>query len=398
MRFILRVLVSVVVVCIASVGQPAAADPSSPPLVSQQVNQQVNQQLDTLPTQNIDSFWRNLESSYGGYLPDVSGPGLVQAIASGHGFHVKDLAHGIIRYFFSELLDNAQLLGGILILAVLAALLESMQSSFEAETVSQVAHAVIFLVLMVLAIASFTEAVGYAHHAIQSMSDFMLASVPVMITVLAASGSVASAAFFHPFIAFSVEVITNIVFLFVFPLVFFAAILDITSALSPRYQLTRLAGLLRGVSIGVLGFSLSAFIGISTVQGAGKGIADGVTLRVTKFGLTAFVPVIGKALSDAWETVASASMLVKNALGVAGLVLIACIALFPALKVLAVALVYHGSAALMQPLGENPMIPCLASLGKSLVLVFACVGAVALMFFISICILMAAANMAVMMS
>lgn len=365
---------------------------------NQTVTTEANQQLDTLPTQSIDAFWQHLNATYGGYLPDVSGESLISAIASGHGFHIKQLAHGLIRYFFSELLDNAALLGGILILAVLAALLESMQSAFESQTVSQVANAVIFLVLMVLAIGSFTEAVGYAKHAIQSMSDFMLASVPVLVAVLAATGNVASAAFFSPFMAFAVEIVTNIVFLFVFPLIFFGAVLDITSAISPRYKLTRLAGLLRSVAIGVLGFSLSAFIGISAVSGAGKGIADGVALRATKFGLSTFVPVIGKALSDAWETVASASLLAKNAIGIAGLILVALIALFPALKVLAVAFVYNGSAALMQPLGESPMIPCLASLGKSLVLVFACVAAVAMMFFVSICIMMAAANVAVIMS
>ncbi len=365
---------------------------------SQTVTSDANQQLDSLPTQSIDAFWQHLNSTYGGYLPDVSGESLISAIASGHGFHIKQVAHGLIRYFFSELLDNAALLGGILILAVLAALLESLQTAFESQTVSQVANAVIFLVLMVLAIGSFTEAVGYAKHAIQSMSDFMLASVPVMVAVLAATGNVASAAFFHPFMSFAVEVVANIVFFFVFPLIFFGAVLDITSAISPRYKLTRLAGLLRSVAIGVLGFSLSAFIGVSAVSGAGKGIADGVALRATKFGLSTFVPVIGKALSDAWETVASASLLAKNAIGIAGLILVALLALFPALKVLAVAFVYNGSAALMQPLGESPMIPCLASLGKSLVLVFACVAAVAMMFFVSICIMMAAANVAVIMS
>lgn len=362
------------------------------------LNQVANHQLDTLPTEKIDAFWQHLQQQYGDYMPDVSGVSIVHAVMDNGGFHLQSLMHGLIRYFFSEILDNTQLLGGILILSVVAAVLESMQSAFEQQTVSQVAYAVIFLVLMVLAIGSFTEAIGYARHAIQSMNDFMLATVPLAVALLAASGAMASAAFFQPVMLFAVHFVSNVIFLFVFPLIFFSAVLDITSTLSTRYQLTRLAGLLRTGGMTILGISMSAFLGVLAVEGAGKGIADGVALRVIKVSVGTFVPVIGKAVADASETVLSASLLVKNAVGIAGLVIIACIAVFPALKILALSLIYGGSSALMQPIGENPMISCLSTLSKSLVLVFACVASVAIMFFIAICILLATANLAVMMA
>lgn len=352
-------------------------------------------QLDRLPTDGIDKYWRDLEATYGGYLPNLSSGSLVRAILGNGGPSLVNITHGLLRYFFTEVFDDARLLGGILILTVIAAVLESMQSAFERQAVSQVAYMVVFFVLMMLAVHSFMETMGAARHAIQTMNHFMLATIPLTVTLLAASGAVASAAFFQPMLLFTVHFISNIVFAVVFPLIFFSAILDLTSALSVRYQLTRLASLFRTVAIGVLGFSLAIFIGITTIQGAGKGIADGVVLRTMKFGVSTFVPVIGKSISDAAETVLSASLLVKNAVGVAGLVILCLIAVFPALKILAVSLIYSGSAALMQPLGETPMVICLATLGKTLVLVFACVAAVGLMFFFAICILLATANLAV---
>jgi stage III sporulation protein AE len=354
-------------------------------------------QLDDVPTGQLDKFWRDLQTEYGGYLPDLKGQNIVRSVLDGGGLSFHNVVAGVLRYFFAELFDNTRLLGGILVLAVLAAILESLQTAFERQAVSEVAYALIFLVLMVLAIGSFTEAIGAAKHAIQSMTNFMLATVPIVVALLAASGAIASAAFFQPVLVFSVHIISNVIFLVVFPLIFFAAVLDITSALSPRYKLSRLAGLLRSGGTLVLGVSLSAFIGISSVQGLGKGIADGVALRAAKFAVKNFVPVIGGALSDAAETVTSASLLVKNAVGIAGLIIVACIALFPALKILALSFIYNGSAALMQPLGESPMIGCLAALSKSLILVFASVAAVALMFFVAICILLASANLAVVM-
>lgn len=381
---------------------PSSADSGSGNAMQQAANTARNaiqkaaeSQLDTLPTSKIDTYWRALEAEYGGYLPNVTGPSLVRAVLGNGAPSFTNLVNGLLKYFFNEVLDDARLLGGILILAVIAAVFESMQSAFEHNTVSRVAYMVVFLVLMMLAIHSFMETMGAARHAIQTMNHFMLATIPLTVTLLAASGAVASAAFFQPMLIFTVHFISNVIFTVVFPLIFFSAVLDLTSSLSERYQLTRLASLMRAAGLAVLGFSLAAFIGITTIQGAGKGIADGVVLRTMKFGVSTFIPVIGKSISDAAETVLSASLLVKNAVGIAGLIILCLIAVFPALKILAVSLMYNGSAALMQPLGETPMIACLATLGKTLILVFACVAAVGLMFFFAICILLATANLAV---
>jgi stage III sporulation protein AE len=414
-----RVLLSLLVACFAVVcfGQLAFADtlPNGIPppatvtgtslfgsqtgsMAEDTLQNAANAQLEHLPTEEIDAFWKELQSQYSGYLPDVSGSSIVHALVSNGGPSFSGLMHGLLRYFLSVLTDNTTLVGGILVLSVLAAVLESIQSAFDKQAVSQVAYAVIFLVLLVIAIGSFTEAIGYARHAIESMNDFMLSTVPIAVALLAASGAVASAAFFQPVLIFIVHFVSNMIFLFVFPLIYFSAVLDVTSSLSSRYKLTRLAGLMRTVGMATLGICSSAFLGITAVQGAGKGISDGVALRAVKFSVNTFVPVVGKAVSDATETVLSASLLVKNAVGIAGIIIIACIAIFPALKVLAISMIYGGTAALMQPMGDNPMIACLGTLSKSLVLVFACVMIVALMFFLSICILLASANLAVMMA
>ncbi|MFB5191140.1 stage III sporulation protein AE [Alicyclobacillus fastidiosus] len=383
----------------ASPNEPSSEQPGfnqqSETAARNAIQKAAEKQIDRLPIERIDQYWNDLQAKYGGYLPDLSGGSIVRAILGNGGPSLTGVTHGLLRYFFTELFDDAQLLGGILILSVIAAILESMQGAFERQTVSQVAYMVVFFVLMMLAVHSFMETMGAARHAIQTMNDFMIATIPLTITLLAASGAIASAAFFQPMLLFAVHFITNIIFVVVFPLIFFSAVLDLTSTLSVRYQLTRLASLLRAVGIGILGFALSVFIGVTTVQGLGKGVVDGVVLRTLKFGVSTFVPVIGKAISDSAETVLSASLLVKNAVGVAGLVLLALIAIFPALKILAVSLIYGGSAALMQPLGDTPMVACLSTLGKTLVLVFACVAAVGLMFFFAICILLATANLAV---
>ena len=49
---------------------------------------------------------------------------------------------------------------------------------------------------------------------------------------------------------------------------------------------------------------MTIFVGILTVQGVAGTVADAVGLRTAKYMTSAFVPVVGKVLSDAVETVA----------------------------------------------------------------------------------------------
>ena len=83
----------------------------------------------------------------------------------------------------------------------------------------------------------------------------------------------------------------------------------------------------------------------------------------------------------------------KNATGIAGAVLVLLICAFPALKILALSLVYNSAAAVMQPLGDTPVIALLGIIGKSLTLVFASLSAVGIMFFFTIVIMLATTNL-----
>jgi stage III sporulation protein AE len=147
----------------------------------------------------------------------------------------------------------------------------------------------------------------------------------------------------------------------------------------------------------VLGVLLTIFLGVISVQGLTSSVTDGLTIRTAKYITGSFVPVVGKALADATDTVISASLLVKNAIGLVGVIIILFLCAFPALKILTLALIYKVTAAIMQPLGDTPIVECLDAIGKSMIYVFAALAAVGLMSFLAITIMLAAGNMTVMM-
>jgi stage III sporulation protein AE len=225
----------------------------------------------------------------------------------------------------------------------------------------------------------------------------MVAVVPLLLTLLASMGNVVTVSVLHPLIVFMIHTIGTAIYTFVFPLLFFSAVLHIVSALSDKYKVTQLANLLRNIAVGALGVFVTIFLGIVSVQGAGSAAVDGVTIRTAKYVAGNFVPVVGRMFSDASETVIGASLLVKNAIGISGVVIIVMICAFPAIKILTLSLIYNVCAAVLQPLGDNPIIGCLETIGKSMLYVFASLAAVGLMFFLAITIMIAAGNLSVMM-
>jgi len=356
----------------------------------------VKEQLNTLDTHQIEQYWDDLMNKYGGYFPENQ-KSLVDLILPNSDFKFQSFFIGMLKYFFYEILYNAKLIGTIILLTVFSMILNNIQAAFEQSNVSKVAFAIAYMVLIIIAINSFSVAINTAKDAIQQMIDFMIALLPLVLSLLASMGNAISAAMFHPFIIFLINIIGTVVYKVIFPLIYFSSVLSIVSSISERYKVTQLAKLLRNISIGLLGTVLTIFLGVISVQGATAAVADGITLRTAKYITGNFVPVVGKMFSDAADTVIGASLLVKNAVGMAGVVILVMIVVFPAIKILTLAFIYNLSSAILQPLGNNPIIETLNTIGKNLIFVFAALATVGIMFFLALTIIITAGNVSVMM-
>lgn len=355
------------------------------------------EQLGALETEAVESYWNKLRSEYGGFFPEQHIPSFAQMILpGGDGLKLTDVLQGLLRYLWHEVLYNGKLLVTVVMLTVFSMVLETLQNAFERNAVSKVAYSITYMVLIIIAVNSFHVAMGYAKGAIESMIQFMLAMVPLLLTLLASMGNVVTVSVLHPLIIFMIHAVGTLIYTLVFPLLFFSAVLHIASALTEKFKVTQLANLLRNISVGVMGVLLTVFLGVISVQGATGAVTDGVTLRTAKFVTGSFVPVVGRMFSDAADTVISASMLAKNAVGLAGVIILLFISAFPAIKILTLALIYNISAAVMQPLGDSPIVSCLATIGKTMIYVFAALAAVSLMFFLAVTIILTAGNAALM--
>lgn len=360
------------------------------------LQEMVETQMQTLNIDELKGFWENIMDEYGGLLPESQKGSLYEFISGEKELSIKEWMTGLVKFAFHELIANGKLLGSLIMLTVLSMFLQSLQNAFESGTISKVAYAVVFMVLIIIALNSFHVAVSYAMEAISTMTSFIMALIPLLLALIAASGGMISAAFFHPFILFLINISGQFIQYIVLPLLFLAAILSIVSVLSEQYKVTQLANLLRNGSIALLGMFFTIFLGVISVQGASAAVSDGVAIKTAKFLTGNFIPVIGRMFTDATDTVLSASLLLKNSVGIIGVAILLLIVAFPAVKLLIISLIYQFTAAILQPLGGGPIIKCLDIIGKSILYVFSALAIVSLMFFLSITVIIAAGNLTIM--
>ncbi|MGM8214084.1 stage III sporulation protein AE [Bacillaceae bacterium W0354] len=351
---------------------------------------------DWLDDDEVAKQWDEILSSYRDYLPISKDKHWLDAVREGSIFSPKDWIRGITDFFIHEWIVNGRLLGMLIFLTLLSVFLRLLINSFENESVSKVSYIVIFGVLLTLAISSFQQAADYTTGAISGMGNFMIALLPLMLSVMAAFGNIASVAFFNPIILFFVQFSGIIIGKIVLPLFFLSAILSIVSTINSEYNVTRLANLLKQAAFFILGGFLTLFLSVMSLQGVNAAVSDGVAIRAAKFVTSNFIPVVGRMFTDATDTVFSASVLLKNAIGLAGVIVIMIITLFPALKVLVLALIFRISAAILQPIADGPIVDAIDTMGKHILYIFTALLAVSLMFFFSLVMLVIVGNLTLM--
>jgi stage III sporulation protein AE len=389
LKYPLTVLALSLTLYILFTGQPvSAADSVSPTQWSQQ-------ELGRLDTGKIETFWNHVVDQYHGYLPETD-PNFKGFLLSDKQGFLKQLFSGMLHFFLNELLISSKLLGTLILLAVFANLLQAIQSAFEMKTVSKVASVVVTLVLLILLLNSFKMAADFTNNTVSVMSQFLLALIPMIFGLTAATGGAASVAFFHPLIIFLVNISGWLISAFILPMLFMSALLSIVSTLSDHYKLNRLADLLKNTALFTLASFFAIFLGVMSVQGAATAVSDGLIVKSAKFFTANFLPVVGRMFTEAADTVISASAILKNTIGIAGLLILFIITVFPLIKVLSLVFIYNVAGAVLQPLGKSPVNDCLVIMAKVMFLMFASLAVVSLMFFLALTIIITSGNISLM--
>lgn len=292
--------------------------------------------------------------------------------------------NAIVSLIFKEVAVVLKFGISIIAISILCSLLKNLQDAFSSKGVSEIAFYACYTVIIIVITKSFLVSIQVAKGVMDDISNFMNALLPVLVSMTALSGGVIEAASLDPVIMSIVIIIPKIYKDIIIPLILITFVLQFVNNLSSEQKISNLCKLIKKITMCLQGFVVTVSIAILSIRGLTSNTLDAVTLKTTKFAVDNFIPIVGKSFSDAITSVASYSLVIKNAVSALGLLVIVLIILYPVIKIVLMIFIYKFSASVVEPISDKRIVNAISGTGESMVVLLSAVLTLSLMFFILI--------------
>ena len=138
------------------------------------------------------------------------------------------------------------------------------------------------------------------------------------------------------------------------------------------------------------------FVGLLSLEGTLSSSVDGLTAKTAKAAVSSFIPVVGKMLGDTVDTVIGCASILKNAVGMVGVIIIIGICIGPVLKLASLTIIYHLGAALCQPIADEKIVKLLEQMGGTFKILLAITCSVSVMLMIGVTLVIKISNSGLM--
>lgn len=295
------------------------------------------------------------------------------------------------NYLFKEIKFNFKILVTVLILSLISAILKNLDNSFSGTAISHVSNYTVFVLLISITFMGYKDVLEIARVTIDNMVNFMQIAIPIEMAFLVTLGFPVTSASLSPIFLGGIVFINIIFKTFLMVIMALSFSILIINNISSNINLKRLYNFTKQISVFTVGFLLTVYLGIISIQGIYVTSFDKFSIKTIKFAVD-FIPVVGGFVSDSIEILLSSSYLLKSVLGAASLVILIGICLIPIFKIVSIILVYKVSSIIVEPISDDNISTYLNEMANLMIIILSSVVAVGIMFFITIAILASIGN------
>jgi stage III sporulation protein AE len=227
---------------------------------------------------------------------------------------VEKLYKGIADNIGGILTGGLKSAGLILIIAILCS---TVSAAFE----SGAKYALLAGVLAISAVSVFNinAFIGLGSKTLDDMNTFSKMLLPTLTAAATAGGAVTSAAAKYAATTLFLDILMTVSKNVVVPLIYAFTATSVAEAALGGDGLAGVSGLLKWLARPIMTIMMLLFITYLSLTGVISGAADAVTARALKTTISTVLPVVGGIISDAAETVLAGANILKNAVGIFGL-------------------------------------------------------------------------------
>lgn len=317
---------------------------------------------------------------------------LAASIAKGQfGQAAKEIGQAVRKALFSQVEEGGRLLGQVVLLGIVGALFSGFSGIFSSGQISETGFFVTYLLLFTCLAAGFFQSIQIASGVLEHLMEFMKALLPSFFLAVAFAGAgMASGALYETTLGM-IAIFQWICLTAGLPMVKVYALLILAGKITREDSLSKLTELVSQMIRWGLKTMAGLLLGFQLIQGMILPCVDAVG-KGGMFRLIEAVPGIGTGARTVTQAVLGAGVLIKNSLGAAAVVILAAIGALPLIQLGFLALLYHGAAALLEPICDKRVVACIHGISTAHQLLIQLVWTALVLFAVTLAILCAFTN------
>lgn len=361
--------------------------------ISEDLNNSIIEELNEMDFSGLNGIVEEFQNSSTNIFSIENIKSKIYSIISGeNAVSYSSFFASIFSIFLELIVKYLPMLSLIVAIGVISNLLNGIKSKFNEKSTSGLIHLVCFLAVVVLTIGMISSISKTSVNSINSMVSQMNAIFPILLTLMIGIGASASAGVFQPIVAIISTYVADFFTYLILPLFMASFVFGIINNLSDSIKLDKFNSFISSLFKWCVGLVFTLFFAVFTIQGISAGTFDSLSIRTTKYTIKSYIPIMGGYLSDGMDLILSSTILIKNAVGLVGVLMIISTILSPLLEIVVFSLLLKLVSAILQPMGNNKTSNFLMSTSKSITMLSTCIIAVGFMYLISVGLVMTTSN------
>lgn len=243
------------------------------------------------------------------------------------------ISDGILTLIKNNFTDSLGLISKILVVVIINSVLKAISENLGNDSTAKIVIFVQYVIIATMILDGFGEIISITKNTIADIVNFMKLLIPLLITLMLTTGEFAFSNIVQPLLLLMMNFIGEFIESIIIPLVMISMVLSIISNFSKEITVDKLSKFIKKSSIWILGIMLTIFVGTLSLEGTLGRSVDNLTAKTAKAVVSDFIPVFGKILGDTAETIIGCSKVLKNCVGIIGIIVIIGIVIVPILKI-----------------------------------------------------------------
>lgn len=306
----------------------------------------------------ISSFIQNSKQYTGNFFDDIDIGEILNSAIKGE-IDNTTIYKKILNKLGNEVQTGIKSLACILAIIIIHSILKSISESLENDSVSKLIYYVQYIAIITIIMGNFSDIINLVKETTTNLIGFMNTLIPVLISLMLYTGSITTTSILEPIILFMINFIGNLIQDILIPVILIITSISIISKISDRVQIKKISKFLKSSTVWLLGTILTIFVGVVSLEGTLSSSVDGITAKTAKAIVSSAVPVVGKILGDVVDSVLGCGVILKNAVGFVGVIIIIGICILPILKLTVLTFSYKLVASVSEVIADDKIVKLL---------------------------------------